>query len=64
MTAKNNPWAITMIFKIQNTNPHYAPMGSVKVTDYSYQEIEDKLDKMKEYRDAMQVIAHYKKVNK
>jgi|APGre2960657404_1045060.scaffolds.fasta_scaffold955879_1 hypothetical protein len=58
MTAKNNPWAITMIFKIQNTNPHYAPMDTIKVTDYSYPQVEDALDKMKEYRDAAQVIAH------
>lgn len=57
MTAKNNPWAVTMIFKIQNTNPHYAPMGSVNVTDYTYPQVEDALDKMKEYRDAAQVIA-------
>jgi hypothetical protein len=56
MPAKNNPWAVTMIFKIQNTNPHYAPMDSVKVTDYSYLLVEDELDKMTEYCDAMQVI--------
>lgn len=56
MPAKNNPWAVTMIFKIQNTNPHYAPMDSVKVTDYSYPLVEDALNKMTEYCDAMQVI--------
>jgi hypothetical protein len=33
------------------------PASDVKVTDYSYPQVEDALDKMKEYRDAMQVIS-------
>ena len=57
MSAKNTPWAVTMVFKIQNTNPHYLPASDVKVTDYSYPQVEDELSKMQEYRDAMQVIS-------
>lgn len=56
----NNNWAITMIFKGYNSNPHYTDASLVKVPDYTYPQVEAALGKMIEYSDALMVIKQIK----
>jgi hypothetical protein len=56
---KNN-WAITMVFKGHNSNPHYKDASLIKVPDYTYPQVEAALGKMTVYSDAAMVIKQIK----